>query len=241
MKYEPEHYSYKYYLVSTDAQAAAIRAEEKAPNVLRNILVAGTPEYQSQLLEMERLFDSGIVDIEVIDLLAGGLPEPATSIASSVAAAPEPAEAYKYVFYLVSSDADASAIRAEEKAPNILRNILVFCSPEYEAQYMDMESLLDSGIVDIEIIDLITNVEANSFGKTDTTFEDDWTVPGVWEYHFYLVDSDAEAARVLAVPDEENIARLVLVSGTPRFEEGQKQIRSMQGWGLAVSVFDMTD
>jgi hypothetical protein len=139
-------------------------------------------------------------------------------------------------YYLVSADAQAAAIRAEEKAPNVLRRILVFGSPEYEAQYRDMESLLELGVIDVEIIDLTTSTAASDYAGVS----EDWTLTGVWDYHFHIVDSEEEAARVLSIPEERNIARVVLVNGSPRFEEGLRQIDWMLESGLSVSVFDLT-
>jgi hypothetical protein len=138
---------------------------------------------------------------------------------------PPEAKDYAYVFVLVDSEEATREVRATDEAPNTRRFILISGTPGYETMGRQMESLFESN-VPIEIVDLRRmpqDLEASNESSASelavVATESGWS--GRVRLNLsYLVDSDAEATQIRALPVENGVSRRILVAGTPEFAIG---------------------
>lgn len=68
-----------------------------------------------------------------------------------------------------------------------------------------------------------------------------WSVPGIWSYDFYFVNSEEEGSPIEAVTLPIGVVRFILVAQTPGFAEALTQIDAMLGSGLIVKVVNLVD
>jgi hypothetical protein len=75
---------------------------------------------------------------------------------------------------------------------------------------------------------------ASSHAAAPPATEASWSVPGVWEYHFYFVGSEEEAGVVEAVEMPNGVRRFIVVAQASAVEEAFAQLDAMLGAGLVV-------